>query len=584
MEPDGAVGGGRDTEREPDPGRDVVSARRPVTRGPARLARPLGRSVAFAVVGTLVLAVAAAQLRPGQGPGPAARPTASSPAGSPTASSASPTRSPVPTPSQLLSLQTFGLAAPPDTLLVHSGGWSTLDLATGTLRNLGWADWPSRLLPRPNGGFVCLCVAATASGDEEHAVVSIRAINQDGSQGPASKLYELVGTLDPRVAPDEQGSSVLLSAALSPDGRFLLVGRAVREPPEWVVGMDVVALASGRLVRSFELTRSASNRSDELATPAAGSGPAATPGIVGGVDAWPPQIAVARDGPHALLWLVEVRGNHVTSQRHLFASVGAAGVEEPKPFPAADTGGSELCGSWAFADGQRLIRLCAPANGGSAWSLERLRIDGRSDPVVGLDVGPSLVWGRVLDRSGRLWLWDPFTWWIGRVDLESGTVESRRLPRPTTAAPGDRLAALLRGLAAWVAPSAAAKILIEPALAISPDGSRLYGLTAASRSAGEGFGSAGIVVIDAATLTMVDRWEPVADLASLAVSADGRFVYAAGVPGVDASGERAPSWQASLTGYDADTGEVRLIAGRLGSSWLLFPATDDPWWSAVGRF
>jgi hypothetical protein len=83
-------------------------------------------------------------------------------------------------------------------------------------------------------------------------------------------------------------------------------------------------------------------------------------------------------------------------------------------------------------------------------------------------------------------------------------------------------------------------------------------------------GSAGVFAFDAATLEPVGHWPPLADLMSIAVSADGRFVYAAAMAGFDAEGNEAP-YGASITVYDVADGSVRLVAGQLGTAELLFP-------------
>ena len=50
-----------------------------------------------------------------------------------------------------------------------------LDLATGTLRQVAAPEW-SRLLPLPDGRFLCLCVTVTTSGEEEHYAVGIATV------------------------------------------------------------------------------------------------------------------------------------------------------------------------------------------------------------------------------------------------------------------------------------------------------------------------------------------------------------------------------------------------------------------------
>jgi hypothetical protein len=69
---------------------------------------------------------------------------------------------------------------------------------------------------------------------------------------------------------------------------------------------------------------------------------------------------------------------------------------------------------------------------------------------------------------------------------------------------------------------------------------------------------------------VLGTWAPLGDLTSLAVSGDGRFVYAAGQGGVAADGTEAPGRRASMTVYDTADGSVRLVAGTLatGGLWL----------------
>jgi hypothetical protein len=77
---------------------------------------------------------------------------------------------------------------------------------------------------------------------------------------------------------------------------------------------------------------------------------------------------------------------------------------------------------------------------------------------------------------------------------------------------------LVQRAAGWLIPRAAAKYLLQPALALSPDGARVYALGAGSSVQGDpSGGSAGIFVFDARTLAFLDHWQPPADLVSVAV-------------------------------------------------------------------
>jgi DNA-binding beta-propeller fold protein YncE len=174
--------------------------------------------------------------------------------------------------------------------------------------------------------------------------------------------------------------------------------------------------------------------------------------------------------------------------------------------------------------------------------------------------------------DGRsLFAWNPATAEIDRIDLATGDLSSGQ---PSEGAAGAAAAGALDALAAWLAPSAAAKSFLSGGIVISPDGTRVYAVGIEQRAdARDVSGSSGIFVFDAVTLASLAHWEPAADYISLGVSADGRYVYAAGLPRVDAAGTSRPSQQASITVHAAADGAVQVIAGQLGEQLLLF---SDP--------
>ncbi len=185
---------------------------------------------------------------------------------------------------------------------------------------------------------------------------------------------------------------------------------------------------------------------------------------------------------------------------------------------------------------------------------------------------PAMAGTAVADvPTGTLYLWEPFIRRLVAVDTIAGRVARSTTIDAGAAAVGgpiDALAALARRALGLLVPAVSAKVYLAPAVALAPDGATLYllGTEATSFESG-GSGSLGVVVIGAADLGVRARWTPTTDLRSIAVSADGRYVLAAGAPGVDASGAEAP-WEASITAWDAASGEVRAIAGRLGTTWV----------------
>jgi DNA-binding beta-propeller fold protein YncE len=172
-----------------------------------------------------------------------------------------------------------------------------------------------------------------------------------------------------------------------------------------------------------------------------------------------------------------------------------------------------------------------------------------------------------VDRAtGRLCHWNASSRTLTRIDLATGRVTGTATAAQASAGfpdAADRLAALGRSVGQWLAPAAAAKTILQPSIALSPDGSRAYALGVTSPATTDA-GSTGVDVFDTVAMRAIDHWAPLADLVSVGTSPDGRYVYVAGAPEVDATGARRIGAPASLIVFDASDGTVRLIAGALG--------------------
>ena len=158
-----------------------------------------------------------------------------------------------------------------------------------------------------------------------------------------------------------------------------------------------------------------------------------------------------------------------------------------------------------------------------------------------------------------------------RYDLASGRSDTATAPSiGALDGPLDPLAEFGRAVGRWLAPTAAAKIFLQPAIAVSEDGSTLYAL--GIDGSYDALGSRGIDAFDVGgdAVSFKSHWQPTADYISIAISADGRFVYATGMSGVNAAGLGDLSIKPSVTVFDASDGSIRLIAGQLDGNELLF--------------
>jgi hypothetical protein len=232
--------------------------------------------------------------------------------------------------------------------------------------------------------------------------------------------------------------------------------------------------------------------------------------------------------------------------------------------------GSEGCG-------ERVVRAGATGPDGSwivcARDFSRTLVVRRLD-ASGARAGdtalasPDGVEGDLLALSpdGRtLFAWNPLTAQLARIDLATGEL------RASAAMATSARAAPLAAIGDWLAPAAAAKTYLQSGVVVSPDGTRVYAAGVIGGGDMDAMsGSSGIFVFDAATLVSLGQWAPTADFISLAVSANGRYVYAAGAARLDASGQVRATQQASITVFKAADGEVQLIAGELGFDFLTF--------------
>jgi hypothetical protein len=513
-----------------------------------RLAAPF----AAAVVGTVAVAFVAVWLTATR-TGPIA-------GASPSAGTRTPGASAAPSNSLLPSLLANGELPDPSSILVEDGpAYRIVDLATGTSKPLFLPvgqPGPSRVVARPGGGWVCICsvYVASSNGRATKLKVTLEATDAAGRTQSPDVIRSVVGHQDPALSVVSQPELVDMHATGSADGRFAFVGWSAKDGANgWTAGIDVIDTDVAKVVSSVPLP---------LTEPVDAEGQTVTR-IAPRVDLAPAGDAILVDD----FWYVATDSPNVpfgTDYWNASFRDGTIGSLVPQPALSGD-GCAEF--DRGLVDATSTYVLCTKPDGSTL--VERAALDGTAiytHDVPSLDSRAEGL-SPVVRRGNLLFLWDPIKLRLSRIDLATGDVASAN--GTAAVSTGDGLTALGRDLGRWLAPPALAKTRVEPSIVVSPDGARIYALGVAPLD-GETGASRGVFVFDATTLEQVDHWVPTADLVSLAISPDGRFVYAVGDSGRTAAGDWSKD-EASITVYATTDGSVRLIAGRLGGGTYFFP-------------
>jgi hypothetical protein len=416
---------------------------------------------------------------------------------------------------------------------------------------------------RSDGSMVCLCVSVSGSvgGSPTNATVKLDRFDAAGKLLSSTAVASFAGEPDPRdegTFIPERPPHVVTSVGFSADGETGFVGWSRRAHPSWESGVIAVSVRDGTVIDRLELP-------DESTGDETSRRVVRAPSVIG---------ATVADG--LLLAREWYQWTPPASESARFS----AGTEVFQARLTPD-GWLELvpvqfsgdCGSVVRRGGGRpdggIWFSCG--NGASSLTvLRRIAAEGTLLPDVSIS-GRDGIEGdpTALSPDGStLYAWDALSARLSRIDVASGDVTrgeglSARLDTGPIAAFGD-----------WLAPTVAAKTFLRGSVLVSPDGTRVYALGITEGVEGRDVtGSAGVFVFDAATLELLGAWEPTANLSSLAISVDGRFLYAAGTPGTDRRGRHRSDQQASITVFDTSEGAVRLIAGALGGTAVTFPST-----------
>jgi len=507
--------------------------------------------VALTVVGALVAVVLT---RPPAGPGKSAPPSANATSG-PTAGAGA---------SLLPKLMLTGTLPGPSTVVVQTEGgfYANVDLKSGSLGRQYTSGGPGNAVQRQSdGSLLCLCVQESARVNSTATVntVTLERYDSDGTLVSSTKVDTFTGAPDPRDPASMNYNyppHVVTAAAFTADGRFGLVGWSLRDHPAWRSGILLVDLTNGVVLDRLSLS--------DITT---GEGSARrvvqAPRIVGATG--PRQVLLARTVEN---WSsADPQTASVTVGVDVFTVNLDSRWANLAPVPDTSDCGYVVLRAGSIPGGGTWL-ACAQDGTGNTIVRRFTPAGARlADVVVRMGAGIS---GDMLATSkdgSILFAWNPLSATLTRLDLAAGE---------TTVSPGGTASAdegPLSALGGWLAPTAAAKSLLVGAIVISPDGNRVYAIGVTSGPGGQELsGSSGIFAFDAKTLQPVAHVAATADFVSIAVSPDGRYVYAAGLPGVDGAGRQEREQGASITVVDVTDGSVRLVAGQLGTGMLSFIA------------
>jgi hypothetical protein len=452
------------------------------------------------------------------------------------------------------------LPSPRNVIVQTEGGdYARVDLGVGTIGPpITGSHYPSDLRLRTDGSMVCLCFTESgyASGGYTHLVASL--VRYDASAAPLSRttVGDFQGAPDPRDgAIPEQPPHVIGAVSYSADGRYAFLGWSARVHPVWQSGFVIIDLETGSVAGTLALPDMTDGEGDARQV-------ADAPRMIGAVNGG--RLAISSR------WYTWSPASSSNATYQFGSETYTASFDAGQLADVQLLSGAGSCAEFA--------NLAGPLAGGGTWlacerggsaqtTVRRIGSDGVSlgDSTVSHAANLDGDTSAVSPDGTALFVWNPQSLVLSRVDLASGAVATVQGPAPTAGADSP-----LSALGRWLAPSAAAKMLLRSGIVFSPDGSRVYAL-GVNGSSFERSGSAGLYVFDARALTFLERWNATADFISLAVSPDGQFVYAAGMPAFDASGNNT-SQPASITVFNAADGTVRLIAGQLTNGLITFAA------------
>jgi hypothetical protein len=439
-------------------------------------------------------------------------------------------------------------------LPILAGGMRWFEPRDGNLSGTPYEGVRGAPLVLPDGSVLCVCLERSW---QKHGTTVGLNLERERAAGQVTNRFNVLELSTDVEEPN--GDSVGIDVAIAPDLATVFVSSLLREPDGFVGNVLAVDVATGRIL-------------DQASLPL-GAG-------TGG-----PAFSIIRAAPGGSTLSVAVWSTPIgkdpedVAELRTFRIAFADGRLGPV-LPGASLGSRSLegpdCGREGFLSETVYGALCLDLVD-QAVVASLLVVDANGDrSTIGLPSnlteGPSFAIDAQADAgAGRVFVWSPERRALARVDLTSGLVVSRSYglgqqaggSGTTRSGPGAG-----DGRLRWSDLRGAFDVYDRHTLVGSADGTRLYAIGSGDSADGGRLPSTGIWVIDTETLDLVDAWAPLAYYGDIARTADGRYVAALGVRGLDEQGDTA-RWQESLVFHDTSSGEPAGIYGVIGglSGW-----------------
>lgn len=476
--------------------------------------------------------------------------------------------------------------APTRPVPVYAGGLRWLDPADGSISGDPYSAPRSGMFVDADGRALCVCLEIPWMQDEAVTRIMIRRYGPDGLEIASAEVREL------RSVADVLGQSIMVEAAIAPDGRSLWVVHTVRGAHAWEIGLDRIDLATLNVDGSLAL--------DPIPVPEAGTHEILDPTVHGWVtDANAVVRASVRVSPdNARLAVIEsVDSDPGTDPRlpkyqEARLTVPAdLGAGAHVTVPAHDATDDECFSDFsAWATNELFITICSRPAGQGVQPYVRIADPGGA--IRNVVIGPparaqDTDW--LLDSAhGAIYRWSRTDHVFSRLLV--ATEDTRTLEiDPSRVGEGELAAPPGAGTSEppWAPLTGADSGFRPPTMAGSADGTLIYAL--GQRRIVDGahddrLASTGIWVIDAEQAALVAHWSPTAVYAQIGFAPGWGSIVTVALPGTDGNGDPA-DWAPSLRFHDPGSGMISEVVGNVEESTGFVPILAVPTaWRGIAGF